>query len=83
MTTSMLLPDGTELVIQGTVHAPRLCGQGNERHTEPAEVTDITACDINGQTYELDPEQQEQAEAALVEAWSFRVMEQFINRRSE
>lgn len=81
--TTMLLADDREVILVGDVQPPLRVGSGQERRTEPAEVTDITACDINGNVVELDPEQQEQAEAALVEAWEVRMLDNFLNLKSE
>lgn len=81
--TTMLLADDREVILVGDVQPPLRVGSGNERRTEPAEVSNVTASTIDGETYELDPEQQEQAEAALVEAWEVRTLDNFLRLKSE
>lgn len=81
--TTMLLADDREVILVGDVQPPLRVGSGQERRTEPAQVSNVTATDLNGNCIELDPEQQEQAEAALVEAWEVRVLDNFLRLNSE
>lgn len=82
-TASILRESGQELVITGNVHLARIVGFGNTRRTEPAEVTDLVATDLNGVIVELTDSELEHAEAELIAACHLTVISRFLHERDE